>query len=110
MRRTIGSNIGNEPRLGKLVEDNQLEATRSPRACCRQLTREIAAGRPGLVTQVGLGTYVDPRQTGGKQNARTTEDLVEVVTLRGEEWLLFHASRSTSPSSAAPPPTRTATS
>jgi propionate CoA-transferase len=90
MRRTIGSNIGNEPRLGALVEQNQLESYSFPQGVLSQLTREIAAGRPGLVTKIGLGTYVDPRQTGGKQNTRTTEDLVELVTLRGEEWLLFH--------------------
>jgi propionate CoA-transferase len=91
MRRTIGSNIGNEPRLGALVEAGEVEAYSFPQGVLSLLCREIAGGRPGLLTHIGLDTYVDPRQTGGKQNAQTTEDLVEVVTLRGREWLLYHA-------------------
>src|SRR5438309_5746621 len=91
MRRTIGSNIGNEPRLGALVEANEIESYSFPQGVLSQLMREIAGGRPGLVTHVGLGTYVDPRETGGKQNARTTEDAVEGICGRGGAWLLYHA-------------------
>jgi propionate CoA-transferase len=90
MRRTIGSNIGNEPRLGELIESGEIEAYSFPQGVLSQLCREIAAGRPGLITSVGLDTYVDPRHTGGKQGA-ATEDLVEVIELAGEEWLFYRA-------------------
>ncbi|NIP98829.1 MAG: 3-oxoacid CoA-transferase, partial [Akkermansiaceae bacterium] len=88
MKRTIGSNIGNEPQLGDLVERGEVEAYSFPQGVLSQLCREIAAGRPGLITSVGLGTYVDPRQTGGKQGT-ASEDLVELVEIGGEDWLFF---------------------
>ncbi|MPV36876.1 acyl CoA:acetate/3-ketoacid CoA transferase [Georgenia subflava] len=89
--RTIGSNIGNEPELGALVRAEQIQAYSLPQGVLSALCREMAAGRPGLITDVGLGTYVDPRNGGGRQNAVTTEDVVEVIELAGREWLFFHA-------------------
>ena len=53
------------------------------------LWRHIAGKKMGVITKVGLGTFVDPRQTGGKVSPSTKEDLVKVIELEGEEWLLY---------------------
>jgi propionate CoA-transferase len=89
IRRIVTGALVNSPAIQKMAEDNILEAYTLPQGALSQLMREIAAGRPGLLTQVGLHTFVDPRLGGGRQSLCAQEELVELVHLAEKEWILY---------------------
>ena len=86
---SIGGYWGNAPKMVSLALENKVKGYNFPQGVLGHLMRAIASGKPGIITPIGLHTYVDPRLEGGKLNDITTEDLVEVIEVGGSEYLFY---------------------
>jgi propionate CoA-transferase len=89
VRRVIGGHWGLVPSIGKLAIEGKIEAYNFPQGVVCQLYRDIAAHRPGCITHIGLGTFIDPDERGGRLNDRTPPGLVEKIELGGRSWLWY---------------------
>ncbi len=89
IRRVIAGHLGLAPGLQKLALAGKIECYNFPQGVITHMYRDIAKHHPRTISAVGLGTYVDPRLGGGKVNAVTTEDMVELITFDGREYLAY---------------------
>lgn len=89
VRKLIVGHVGLAPKLANMVGENKVEGYNLPQGVICDLYRTIAAKRPGVLTRVGLNTFVDPRQNGACWNELSKDEMVQLVNINGEELLFF---------------------
>ena len=89
LKKYVGSHPGPQVDLMNLIENNAFEAYGIPQGVLQQLYRCGSAKQPGVMTKIGMGTYVDPRQDGGRLNTAAKDDICRLVQMDGEDWLYY---------------------
>jgi propionate CoA-transferase len=86
-----GPSSSEPPLIWQMIGRNEVEAYNIPSGILFDMHREAAAKRPGVLTKVGLDTFVDPAREGCAMNQSAKAPVVKKVTFEGEEWLYFPA-------------------
>lgn len=87
--KVVGGHWIWSPVMLRMAQENRIAAYCLPSGVLTHLFREIGAKRPGLFTHVGLGTFCDPRQQGGRCNEAARDPIVELLTIDGQEVLRY---------------------
>ncbi|MGQ0485600.1 MAG: acyl CoA:acetate/3-ketoacid CoA transferase [Hyphomicrobiales bacterium] len=87
-----GPSSAEPPRIWQMLGANEIAAYNVPSGIMFDMHREAAAKRPGVLTKVGLDTFVDPDREGCAMNAKAAAaPIVKKIQFEGEEWLYFPA-------------------
>jgi propionate CoA-transferase len=89
--KVIAGHFNKAPKLVELIINNKIKAYNVPQGALCQMLRDVAGKKIGTFTHVGLNTFADPRLEGGRLNEITTEDIVELINIKGQDRLFYKA-------------------
>ena len=91
LKRVFAAHFNLQKDLAQLINDEKVEAYAYPQGVMMHLFRAIGGRKPGVITEIGLKTFVDPRETGGRLNSRSTESMIDLIRLADKEYLWYKA-------------------
>ena len=91
VNKVIGGHWGLAPKLGNLALENKIQGYNLPQGVISHMFRDLASGKKGTISKIGIGTFVDPQLQGGKVNETTSEDIVKEIFIENERHLYFKA-------------------
>lgn len=91
LKRIIGGFWSLAPQIGQMASKNEIQAHNWPQGVISHFYRAVASGQIGVISKIGLGTFVDPEHQGGRLNKVTTEELITKIEVNNEPHLLYKA-------------------